>query len=153
MAWTWGPLADKTVGNLLNAPMKALQNYLGLAEKVLPRQDIVRTTDATVTALHVETIPVDTTVIVSGSVAGRRTGGSAGATNDAAGYTVTFVAKNTAGTAALIAAATVTVIGESQAGWNVTVTASSGTILVNVTGAANNAVTWTWSGKTLSVKE
>ena len=46
-----------------------------------------------------------------------------------------------------------TVLGESQAGWNCTLTASGGSILVRVTGAVDNNVTWSWSGKRLSVKE
>ena len=48
---------------------------------------------------------------------------------------------------------TVTVLGESQAGWDCTLAATGGTILVQVTGAAGNSVTWNWSGKTLAGKE
>lgn len=153
MAWAWVKLADDNVGGLLNAPMKALANYLGLAETTLPVQDKVRTTNATVTTLVAVKIPVDTTVVVTGYVAARRTGGSAGSANDGAGYRVEFVATNSAGTAALIGAGSVTVVGESQAGWDVTLSASGATVLVRATGAANNNVTWSWSGKTLSVKE
>ena len=153
MAWAWGPLADKTVGALMNPPMKALQNYLGLAEKTYPRQDILRTTDETVTTLHTETVPVNIGVCVSGYVVARRTGGASGAANDGAAYRVEFLAKNTAGTAALIGSGTVTVLGESQAGWDCTLAASGGTILVQVTGAAGNNVTWNWSGRTLAGKE
>lgn len=121
--------------------------------QVLPPQEKTRTTDATVTTLFAAEIPVNQTVVVSGFVVARRTGGSSGATNDGAGYRVEFVAKNTAGTAALIGAGSVTVLGESQAGWDVTLSASGSTIRVRVTGAANNNVTWSWSGKSLSVKE
>jgi len=153
MAWTWGALSDPTVGALLTPPMRALQNYLGLSEKTYPRQDILRTTDATVTTLHTETIPVDTSVCVSGYVVARRTGGASGAANDGAAYRVEFLAKNTAGTAALIGSGTVTVLGESQAGWDCTLSATGGTILVQVTGAAGNNVTWNWSGRTLAGKE
>ena len=81
----------------------------------------------------------------------RRTGGASGATNDGAGYRVEFCAKNTTGTAALIGAGTVTVLGESQGGWDVTLSASGGNILIRVTGAAANNVSWAWSGKTLSI--
>lgn len=151
--WRWSPLADEKLGQLLNAPMSALVNYLGLAEKVHPRQDVFRTTDATVAVLHTEKIPVDTSVLVVGGVVARRTGGSAGAANDGAGYVVEFAAKNTAGTAALLAAATVRTTGESQAGWNVTVVATGGDVLVKVTGALDNNIVWAWTGKTLSVKE
>jgi hypothetical protein len=145
MAWTWR--------EPLNDAMQQLQRYLGDAEKYLPVRSIVRTTDATVTTLFSANIPVNTTVIVEGYVAGRRTGGSGGAANDGAGYRVTFCAKNTSGTAALIGAGAVTVIGESQAGWDVTLDASGGTIRVRVTGAANNNITWAWTTKSLSVTE
>ena len=153
MAWKWSPLADPEIGALLNAPMSALVNYLGLAEKTYPRQDIARTTDATVTTLHTETVPVNKTVVVQGLVAARRTGGVAGAANDGAGYVVEFCAKNTSGTAALIGSGTVTVLGESQGAWDCTLAASGGTILVQVTGAADNNVTWTGSFRSLTGKE
>ncbi len=159
--WAWSKIGNLTqellarpdwLATLLNPRMKLLENELGQMGKVLPVHATVRTTDATVTTLFTAVIPVDTSVVVSGYVAARRTGGAAGATNDGAGYRVEFVAKNTAGTAALIGAGTVTVLGESQAGWDVTLVASAGTILVKVTGAVNNAVVWSWSGKSLSVK-
>jgi hypothetical protein len=133
--------------------LKPLENELGLIAKYLPAQKIARTTDATVTTLLTLIIPVNTVVKVWGQVVARRTGGVAGATNDGAGYTVDFVATNTAGTAAIIGAASVTAIGESQAAWAVTVTFSGGNALVRVTGAAANNVTWIWSGKTLTVED
>jgi hypothetical protein len=152
MAWSWKPPADASLASLLLDAMKALESYLKGAEKYIPVQARVATTDATVATLYAATIPVDTTVIVSGHVVARRTGGSAGAANDGAGYVVEFCAKNTTGTAALIGAGTVTVLGESQAGWDCTLSASAGTIRVRVTGAANNNVSWRWSGRSLSVK-
>ena len=109
------------------------------------------TTDATVTTVKTVTIPVSTTLVVAGYIAARRTGGAAGTAQDGAGYRLEFVAKNTAGTAALIAAATKTVLAESQAGWDVSATASGGTVLVQVTGAVDNNVTWYWTGQTLGV--
>lgn len=146
--WTWSRHDD----NGLNDRMYALQNYLGLSEKMRPVQSKVRTTDATVTTLHTHAIPVDTTVKVRGEVAARRTGGSGGSANDGAGYDVSFTAKNSAGTAALIGSATITSM-EDQAGWAVTVDASGGSIRVRVTGAANNNISWVFSGTSLSVKE
>lgn len=122
------------------------------SEKYLPVHARVATTDATVTTLHTQAIPVDHSVVVSGYVVARRTGGGAGSANDGAGYRVEFVAKNTSGTAALIGAGSVTVLGESQAGWDVTLSASSGNILIRVTGAASNNISWRGSFKTLSVK-
>lgn len=136
-----------------SSDLKALENELGMRAKYLPVQHTTRTTDATVTTVFTATIPVNQTVIVTGYVVARRTGGVSGATNDGAGYRVEFVAKNTSGTAALIGAGSVTALGESQAGWDVTLSASGRTILVRVTGAANNNVTWGCNFKSLSVKE
>lgn len=152
MAWTWTGLADPKLGALLNTPFQTLANYLGLAEKTLPVQDVVRTTDATVTTLVAITVPVNKTIVVDGWVAARRTGGSAGSANDGAGYRVEFVAKNTSGTAALVGS-DVTARGESVAGWDCALSASGGTIRVRVTGAADTNITWNWSGKTLTGKE
>lgn len=149
--WSWSKLSGALAD--LNAPMKGLENDLAHRAKYLPVQAVVRTTDATVTTLYAAPITVNETMVFSGYVVARRTGGSAGATNDGAGYRVEFCAKNTAGTAALIGAGSVTVLGESQAGWDCTLSASGGTVRVRVTGAANNNVTWAWSGKSLSVKE
>lgn len=149
MIWSWPKIGNAAI----DTPMKALENVLLLREKVVRPLSRVATTDATVTTLHEVPIPVDTTVGVTGYVVARRTGGSAGSANDGAFYTVTFAAKNTSGTAALIGAGTVTAVGESQAGWDVTLSASDGVIRVRVTGAADNNVQWRWGGKTLSVKE
>lgn len=147
--WTWDAVNPKDEVaksfRALNTRMAALQGFLarvlGLEAQVQAR---AATTDATVTTLATEAIPVGTTMVVSGLVAARRTGGSSGSTEDGAGYRVEFVAKNAAGTAAIIGSS-VTVIGESQAGWDVTLTVSGGNVLVRVTGAANNAITWHWA--------
>jgi hypothetical protein len=141
--WNWLG-ADK-----LNDAMKSLENYLGIRDKGLLDNAVVRTTDATVTTLATLVIPVDRVVNVWGQVTGRRTGGSAGSTNDGAGYVVAFVCNNSAGTASVIGSASVTTLGESQAGWDCTVTFSSGNALIRVTGAANNNVKWIFSGWTV----
>lgn len=147
----WNP--SKTGQPAIDDQLLALKNALDAADKYLPTLALIRTADATVTTLATLVVPVNQVVKVWGQVAAHRTGGSAGATNDGAGYTVDFVATNTAGTAAIIGAASVTAIGESQAAWAVTVTFSGGNALIRVTGAANNNVTWIWSGKSLTVKE
>ena len=152
MAWSWKPPRDAGLADQLHGSMKSLEDELKRGDKYFPIQARVATTDATVTTLYAASIPVDHSVIVSGYVVARRTGGSAGSANDGAGYRVEFVAKNTSGTAALIGAGSVTVLGESQAGWDVTLSASGGTIHVRVTGAANNNVSWRWTGKTIAVK-
>lgn len=101
----------------------------------------VTTTDATVTTLATIPVPASTTLGVTGYVVARRTGGSAGTAEDGAYYRVETVYKNAAGTATAIGT-TVTAIGESQAAWDVTVSQSGGNVLIQVTGAVDNNVTW-----------
>jgi hypothetical protein len=144
MKWTRKP------GKPESDQLADLENYLGIRDKGLLDNAVIRTADATVTTLATLVIPVDRVVNVWGQVTGRRTGGAAGATNDGAGYLVAFVCQNTAGTAAVIGSASVTVLGESQAGWNCTVSFSSGNALIRVTGAADNNIKWVWSGWTVT---
>jgi hypothetical protein len=153
MAWTWGSIGDRVVGPLLNTPMKALENYLGRAEREFPIRDRVATTDATVTTISTIPVPVNHTLLIVAYIVARRTGGSAGSANDGAAYRLEVAAKNTSGTAAELAAETLTVIGESQAGWTVASSASGGNILLRVTGAADNNVQWRASVRTLALED
>jgi hypothetical protein len=105
-------------------------------------QNRVATTDATVTTIQSFTVPTSTTVGVYCAIQNRRTGGASGSAEDAAYYELRVVVKNTAGTVAEIAPETVTVIGESQAAWTVSSAPSGATLLVQVTGAAGNNITW-----------
>ena len=75
-------------------------------------------------------------------VAARRTGGTSGATNDAAFYELKGLFRKTAGTVALVGAVTKNVIAEDQAGWDVNLAVVSNTIRVTVTGVANNNISW-----------
>lgn len=157
MAWPWEKISDEIADKprellqRLNTRMKALEGYLGVIANTFTVDGRAATTDATVTTVKTVAIPVSTTLLVSGYVVSRRTGGASGSAEDGAAYRVEFAAKNAAGTAALLAAATVTVIGESQAAWTVTCAASSGNVLVQVTGAAGNTVTWYWVGSSVGV--
>lgn len=105
-------------------------------------QDQVLTTNATVTTLNAISVPSTGIISFEGTIVARRTGGTAGASNDAAVYTFVGAAKGSGGTASLFGTPTLTVVAEDQAAWNVTFTASSSSILVEVTGAANNNITW-----------
>lgn len=105
-------------------------------------QGRVATTDATVTTVQTIAIPATTTVGISCTIVNRRTGGTAGTAEDGAMYELRVVLKNVAGTATEIAAEAVTVVGESQAGWTVSAAPSGGNELIQVTGAADNNITW-----------
>lgn len=113
-----------------------------MAYRVYNRQGYVATTDATVTTVLTHAVPTTTTVQITGTVTARRTGGSSGTVEDGAGYRIDSVLKNVSGTATEIAAETLTVVGEDQAGWTVTLAVSGGNALVQVTGAANNNISW-----------
>lgn len=148
MRWNWRKIGQQ----LIDDQMQALKNALDLSEKSRPVMAKVRTTDATVTTLATLPIPVDAVVKVWGEVVARRTGGSSGSANDGAGYTIDFTCTNTAGTAAIIGSASITA-KESQAAWDCSVSFSSGNALIRVTGAANNNISWNYSGHTLTVED
>lgn len=105
------------------------------------QQNRVATTDATVTTLHTIAMPASTTVAADCAITARRTGGIAGTAEDGARYRLELVYKNVAGTATEIGEV-LTVIGESQAAWTATATPSAANALVQVTGAADNNITW-----------
>lgn len=105
-------------------------------------QGRVATTDATVTTINTIAIPVTTTVQLAATVRARRTGGVSGTAEDGAGYVIYATYKNVAGTATLIGAVNTVHSAESQAGWDCTFTVSSGNVLLRVTGAVDNDVTW-----------
>jgi hypothetical protein len=106
------------------------------------KQNRATTTDNTQTTIHTEAIPTTTTVKCYAEVIARRTGGASGTAEDGAGYHIVGTYKNVAGTATLIGAVTALYTAESQAGWDATFTVSGGNMLVRVTGATNNNVTW-----------
>lgn len=110
------------------------------ADKIF--QNRVATTDATQTTLHTIAIPASTTVKITAYVRARRTAGSAGTAEDAAGYVVVGTYKNVAGTATLVGAVNVLYTAEDQAGWDATLDVNAGNARVRVTGATNNTVTW-----------
>jgi len=103
-------------------------------------QGRVATTDATQTTLETIAIPASTTVAIYVFVTARRTGGTAGTAEDGAGYVVSAVMKNVAGTATIIGAVATTTLGEDQAAWDATITVSGANALIRVTGAADNDV-------------
>ena len=104
----------------------------------------VTTTDATLTTL--ETIPMTSAYAsrVKVSVVARRTGGTLGTAEDCAAYERVVLCKMVTGTAVIVGA----VLNgqamdlESQALWDCTVTNSGGNLLVQVTGAISNNITW-----------
>lgn len=105
------------------------------------QQDRLATTDATKTTLATITASTSTTTFVRATVVARRTGGTAGATGDGAAYLIE-AAFTYEGTVKVITSPQQIFVRESQAAWNATLEAGTGKILLNVTGAADNNVTW-----------
>lgn len=104
------------------------------------------TTDATQTEIFADgsagdiSVPSDCTVSFRINVVARQTD----ADGVSAGYLITGVIDNNAGTTALVGSITTTTVGEDVAGWDVTVTAddTNDGINVLVTGAVGDAVRW-----------
>lgn len=109
--------------------------------KHLSRQSVL-TTDATVTTLKTIPIKVGSVVRIWVEGTGLRTGGASGTAGDSAGYVLTGTYKNSSGTAIIVGAITVVSSSEDQAAWNMTLSVSGGNVLLTVTGASGNNVTW-----------
>lgn len=102
----------------------------------------VATTDATQTILHAHTCPASTTSLLEFRVVARRTGGIAGTAEDGAAYVIRGTYKVVGGTATLIGSVTTEYSAESQAGWDATLDVSGDVVRLQVTGAADNNVSW-----------
>lgn len=110
---------------------------------VITKQNLVLTTNATITTAAVYTIPTDTTMTVKTTVVARRDDSSSGGTvNDGAAYHLIATFKEVAGVCTQIGATTVLATHESQAGWDCVFDVSGATARVRVTGALNNFVYW-----------
>lgn len=101
----------------------------------------VNTTDATVTTLATIATVTDTVMLLEAKVTGRRTGGTAGTAGDSATYIRTARIKNIGGTVT-ISNLQSDYTSEDQAGFNATIVVSGTNALVQVTGTANNNMTW-----------
>jgi hypothetical protein len=101
------------------------------------------TTDATPTSMTSWMISVNTARRIQALITGRRTGGTAGATNDSGVYRLEAAVKNNGGVISISAIKEVE--QEDQAGWNVAVAEPGipdGSVHIYVTGAVNNNVSW-----------
>jgi hypothetical protein len=106
-------------------------------------QDFVgATTNATPLVIATVAVPTNASWTLEGNITGRRTGGSSGNAGDTAGYVIKGIVKNIAGTVTVVTQGLV-ICGEDQSSWNATLTASGANMLLTVTGAANNIISWT----------
>lgn len=108
-----------------------------------PREVSVETTDATVTTLATLTLEDARTYQIVADVVARRTGGASGTAGDGASYRVLGTFRRvSAGSATLIGTVTTEHSAESQSGWDCTLTASGNDVLVRITGASGNSISW-----------
>ena len=132
-------LADPIELQKLREYLTDLYGYVAL--KVT--EGMVETTDATVTTLL--TIPLEDgkTVQIVAEVVARRTGGASGTSGDGASYRILGAFRRvSAGSATLIGSVTADHTAESQGAWDATLTASGNDVLLQVTGASGNNVSW-----------
>lgn len=131
------------------APVKTL--HVGGDVRIEPTTSVtkdvtgatVNTTNATLTTLETISIPTDTVVLIETRVHSRKTGGAGvGTIGDGNAYIRTVKAKNVGGTVT-IGTISSTFTSEDINQFNATLAVSGTNVLVQVTGAVNDNVTWT----------
>jgi len=137
-----GARLDVTESTLGNAVYRLQSTATNDDPNILKYQNRVATTNNTVTTLHTVATTSNNSYIIEAKVLARRTGGSSGTASDTAGYKIIGVFKNNAGTLTQVGTTTVEHSSEDQAGWDCVFTISGTSVLVRVTGATNNNVTW-----------
>lgn len=130
---------------LLNTIYQLWTTVYGMQTKVT-----VKTIDASLTGLLRVKVPEGKTVMISGAIVARRTGGSAGTVGDSAWYRLDGAYKNISGVLSGVGSPNL-YGGEDQAGWNVGFSTSGQEAVVVVTGAANNDITWEGTLSTYTV--
>lgn len=108
-----------------------------------PIEGFVETTDATVTTMTTVSLDDNSTYQIVADVVVRRTGGASGSAGDGASYRIIGTFRRvSAGSATLIGLLTADHSAESQSGWDATLTVSGNDVLLRVTGAAGNNLSW-----------
>jgi len=105
-------------------------------------QDDVITTNATPTTAQTIGITASRTYILESFVVGRRTGGVSGTADDGATYIIRSSYTTKVGTVTLLGAVQKTPISEDQAGFDANHVISGTNVLVQMTGAADNTLSW-----------
>ena len=127
----------------LNSTVSTSANYAYSQAQVL-------TTTATATTIATIATTSDELVVYEAHIVGRRTGGSAGSADDSAVLKRTFVIKNIGGTVTVPLVQSDFTYAD-QSAWTVAAVVSGTSVNIQVTGAANNNITWTITGITQTV--
>jgi len=167
-----GSIAVGQIPNLTNDSVQVLTGFsasagtvastdttLGAINKIVgninafpsaPVVSTVSTTDATVTTIYTFATASDTSYIVTQDLIARRTGGSAGATDDSMADHAIWMVKNVGGTASVAAISQQLVEDQGPNAWTLTAAASTTNVLFKVKGLANNNVNWNLSSTSIS---
>ena len=105
-------------------------------------QNRVTTTQDTVTIIHTIALDNNSVYLIHAYVAARRGAGTGGTVGDSAGYTIIGTFKRSGGGTATQVGATIKTAQEDQAAWDADFAVLGDDVLINVTGAVNNSVTW-----------
>lgn len=143
------------VANLLNGLINTdavfqTTNQWILAPWIYVAGTTTNTTNATPKTIATIPVGASKTYLVEATVTGRRVSGGAGAAYDSAVYIRRAKANGADGVTATISAVTDVETIEDQAGWDVGLSASGANILVTVTGAVDNNITWSCYVRLLS---
>lgn len=106
------------------------------------RQGRITTTDATTTTINTIAISASNTYMIEARIVARRTGGAAGTADDGAVYIIVGSFTTKTGTVTQLGTTTTVHSGEDQGAWGAQFTVSGANVLVQVTGAGSNNVTW-----------
>lgn len=146
---------NNTVAEVLNGlidigvVMQTATSWI-IAPWMFVSSDTVNTTNATPTTIATIPMGASKTYLIEATVTGRRVSGGAGAAYDSAVYIRRAKANGADGVTATLSAVTAEYTVEDQAGWDVTLSASGANILVQVTGAVDNNITWSCYVRLLS---
>nr|QQV29724.1 putative T4-like proximal tail fiber protein [Kaumoebavirus] len=134
-----------TIGN----NVLTLQSTAGVGDNPIEQvyQNKAQTTDATVTTLHTFAIPTSVTASMDITIVARRTGGSAGAAGDSAIFKLLAAYKNNAGTVTIVGGDVPEKRGAGDQAWDANLTISTTNVLVRVTGAVNNNISWVMTAR------
>jgi hypothetical protein len=132
-------IVEDTLGSEVHR-IETIADNDDVSEKVF--QGRAATTDATATTILTLATITDSVKMIEVRVAARRTGGTGGTAGDVGSYIKKATFKNVGGAVSQVGSTTDDHVAESQAGWDVAFSVSGTNVLVQVTGAADNNVTW-----------
>jgi hypothetical protein len=124
-------------------PVQALETACPTDNPILRTyQDRVTTTGATATALRTIPLADNFHYVIEATVLAHRTGGTAGATGASAYFARAVRAKRVSGGTASLGVVQEPVTDKDDATWNCTLVGSGNNVVVQVTGQANENITW-----------